>query len=183
MSLGVRLVSLVLLFPLSALAGIFGEGFSSSLLGGPPAIRYRAFTIYTAQEACAESALPAEFRVRPNPLRMRLGDRVHRTNVERNPSELIIEAYGEDGEFLPAVPIIVSTVDVQNVTVSRSDWDYFEAVRDGEDELVIAWACRTPNGVQLEARVSIIVASSDVPPTDRREDALLDKFRRTSCCS
>jgi hypothetical protein len=155
---------LLFLFPLSALAGIFGEGFSSSVLGGPSDIRYRAFTIYTAQEACAESKLPAVLRVRPNPLEMTIGDRIHRTNVERNPSELIIEAYGEHGEFLPGVPIIVSTVDVQNVTASRSDWDYLEAVREGEDELVVGWACKTSDGVPLEARVRIVVESSDVPP-------------------
>lgn len=158
-----RVASLLVLFPLSALAGIFGEGYSSSALGGPSDIRYRAFTIYTAQEVCAESKLPAVLRVRPSPLEMRIGDRIHRTNVGRNPSELIIEAYGENGEFLPAVPVIVSTVDVQNVTASRADWDYLEAVSEGEDELVVSWACTTPEGLPLEARVRIIVKNLDVP--------------------
>ena len=86
--------------------------------------------------------------------------------MKRNSSELIIEAYRDDGKFLPAVPIIVTTVDVQNVMTTRSDWDYLEAIREGEDELVISWACRTPDGVPLEARVRIVVGSSNISPTD-----------------
>lgn len=140
-------------------AGQFGEGYSSAEPGAPSDLHYRAFTIYTAQEACAQSAMPSEFRVRPDPLRLAIGDRIHRSNVNRHPSELVIEAYGPRGEFLPSVPIIVSTMDLQNVTRTRSDWDYFEAAAEGEDELVVAWACGTPDGAPVQTRVRLIVSA------------------------
>jgi hypothetical protein len=156
-TLYLRLGCMALLFPLSALAGTFAEGFSSSVLGGPADLRYRAFTIYTGQEACAEAKQPAELSVRPSPIEMSIGDQIHRSNVDRAPSELIIEAYGEAGEFLPAVPIVVSIVDSQGVTGSRSDWDYFEAIAQGAAELVVGWRCKTPSGEPLTASVRIVV--------------------------
>lgn len=157
------LASVALLLPVSALAGHFGEGYSSAEKGAPSDIYYRAFTIYTQQEACAISARPAELRVFPSPLILKVGDRIHRTNVEMNPGDLIVEAYAEDGEFLPAVPIIVYTIDRQNVVSARSDWDYLEAMREGEDELVVAWACGSADGPPLEARVRLVVTADDSP--------------------
>ena len=154
---------LALLVPAPGMTGHFGEGYSSSVPGGPADIRYRAFTLYTAQEACARSPHPDRLQVRPEPLIFKVGDRLHRSNVENRVSELIIEAYGADGEFLSAVPILVSTSDRQNVTAARSDWDYLEAVREGEDELVVAWACPTPDGLPLEKRVRLIVHAGDAP--------------------
>lgn len=153
--------ALSFLVPLSVLAGTFGEGYSSATPGGPAAIYFRAFTIHTEREACAKSANPVELRVYPNPLLLKIGDRIHRSNVDTRPSELVVEAYGENGEFLPALPIAVSTMDLQNVTTSRSDWDYLEAVREGEDELVVAWACAGRNGVPIVTRVRIIVRPGD----------------------
>ncbi len=152
--------------PLAATAGIFGEGYSSAEPGAPSAIHFRAFTIYTGAEACRGSPVPVELRVLPSPLRMSVGDRIHRSNVDRHPSELVIEAYDKDGAFLPAVPIVVATVEVQNVVGSRSDWDYFEALREGEDELVVGWACSAANGTPVEARVRILVTSSNANAVD-----------------
>ena len=152
---------LMLILPISAIAGFFGEGYSSMAPGGPSDISFRAFTIYTQQEACEKSAHPTELRIIPNPLILKIGDRIHRSNVNVHQSELVIEAYGKSGDFLPAVPIIVSMNDVQNVTVSRSDWDYFEAIHAGQGELVAAWACDTRDGRQLEARVRLIVTSGN----------------------
>ncbi len=157
-SIGSWIVLLLLHMP--AFAGAFGEGYSSTVPGGSANINFRAFTIYTRQEACEKSPFPSELRVLPNPLILKIGDRVHRSNVSNESSELSVEAYGSSGEFLPAVPIIVSTADVQNVTASRSDWDYLEAVREGEGELVVSWACTSPDGQQLEARVQIIVTTN-----------------------
>lgn len=135
----------------------FGEGYSSAAPGGPAAIHFRAFTIYTGQEACAKSPKPAELRIVPNPLQLQVGDRIHRSNGDAHVSELVIEAYDEDGSFLPSVPIIVNRIDVQSALASRSDWDYLEAIRAGEDELVVYWACPAPDGSAVEARIRIFV--------------------------
>ena len=150
---------LFLATPVAVAGETFGEGYSSTEPGGPSAIYFRAFTIYKGKEACEKSPLPVEFRIFPNPLRMKVGDRIHRSNVHDNPSELVIEAYDKDGVFLPAVPIVVDTIDAQHVTGSRSDWDYFEAIREGEAELVVGWACATPDGVPVEKRLRILVTS------------------------
>lgn len=155
--------SLALLSPLTVFAGDFGEGYSSMIPNGPSDIRIRAFTIYSNQEACDLSAVVAEFRVYPNPLILNIGERIHRTNDNTQTSELVIEAYGTNGEFLPSVPVRLSTMDIQQVTATRSDWDYLEAVREGEDDLIVQWACATSNGVHPLAKVRIIVNSENSP--------------------
>jgi hypothetical protein len=141
----------------AAAGGVFGEGYSSAEPGGTAAIHFRVFTIYTGQEACEKSPVPTELRILPNPLRLNVGDRIHRTNGDEHASELVIEAYDKDGLFLPSVPIVVNLIDVQSVVVSRSDWDYFEAIRAGEDELVVGWACPGPDGSPVEVRIRILV--------------------------
>lgn len=146
------------LLPLSVHAGVFGEGYSSSAPGTPASISYRIFTIYTRQEVCEESATPSELRILPNPILLKIGDRIHRSNTDSQVSELVVEAYGPSGEFIPAVPIIVSTVDVQNVTSTRADLDYLEAVKPGEDDLEVSWACPEPTGRGVAAQVRIIVS-------------------------
>ena len=157
MKVAINLTGLGCLLPCACLAGVFGEGFSSAVQGGPSDISLRAFTIYTLQEACEESAVPAELRIQPDPLALKVGDRIHRANVDPDQSELIIEA----GEFLPAVPVVVSIIDLVGVTQSRSDWSYFEAIRVGEDVIVVAWPCTQPGEPWLEARVRLVVASED----------------------
>jgi hypothetical protein len=73
---------------------------------------------------------------------------------------LIVEAYGASGQFLPTVPIVVSTLDLDGVIDNRSDWDYFEAIAEGEAELVVGWACQPAGGTPLRASVRIVVESS-----------------------
>jgi hypothetical protein len=70
-------------------------------------------------------------------------------------AELLADLH--DGLFLPSVPIVVNLIDVESVVVSRSDWDYFEAIRAGEDELAVGWACPGPGGSPVEARIGILV--------------------------
>lgn len=129
--------------------------------GAPAEIQFRAFTIYTGAEECKKSRQPAELRVHPDLLRLKVGDRVHRTNVNRHKSELVIEAYSEDGEFLSAIPIFVSTIDNSNVTRSRSDWDYLEAIKAGEADLVVGWACSSPGGKPVRTHVHVIVTNQN----------------------
>ena len=160
------LTVLLLAVPPAAIAGIFGEGYSSAKPGAPSAVYFRAFTIYTGQEACEKSPVPVELRIFPNPLQMSVGDRIHRSNVDEHPSELVIEAYDKDGAFLPAVPVVVNTIDAQNVVGARSDWDYFEAIREGEAELVVGWACAAPDGEPVEARIRILITSGNAEALD-----------------
>lgn len=161
MKVAIKLAGLGCFLPCACLAGVFAEGFSSKVAAGPSDIGLRAFTIFTLQEACERSAVPAELRILPNPLVLKIGDRIHRSNASANQSGLIIEAYGHDGEFLPAVPVIVSTMDVQGITESRSDWNFLEAVRVGEDDIVVAWPCTQPDEPWLEARARLVVVSDD----------------------
>ena len=133
----------------------FAEGYSSPEPGLPAAIYYRAFTIYIMQEACEASPVPAEMKVRPDPLRLNIGDRVART--ER--TALIIEAYNGDGRFIPAIPTIVDISDPDNIIDTRSDWDYLEAIAEGRAELTVKWACRDDEAQAVEATVPIVVES------------------------
>jgi len=130
----------------TANASVFAEGYSSPEPGSSSKIYFRAFTIYTAQDACDKSPKPSDLRISPNPFRMRVGDRIHHSGLNVRPSDFVIEAYDEHGMFLPSVPIIVNIIDTNNVTASRSDWDYFEAINEGEAKLTASWLCSTTDG-------------------------------------
>lgn len=137
-------------------AGSFGEGYSSATPNAPARIHYRAFTIYTAEEACAKSPTPARLTILPARLSLRIGDRLYR----HEGNELIIEAYDETGRFLSAVPILVDVFAEEGVVTGRSDWDYLEATAEGEGELRVRWGCPSDTPIEQRARISIKTKSS-----------------------
>lgn len=140
-------------------AEIFGEGYSSLEPGAPADVRYRAFTVYTLEEECAGHPRPARLTAFPDPVRLSIGDRIHRTNVSPQQSELVIEAYDASERFLPSVPIALDIADGQRTVESRSDWDYLEAVREGKGGLRISWLCPNPDDAAIEAHVRIMVSA------------------------
>lgn len=156
----IALILLVLLIPSFATAEIFGEGFSSATPNTSADIRFRAFTIYSLESACVGSIAVEKLSIMPNPLFLTVGDRIYRSNVNALTSEIIIEAFGKNGEFLPSVPLIISINDDQNAIISRSDWDYFEAIREGEARLITSWACASQNVQEVEASARIIVTDN-----------------------
>jgi hypothetical protein len=114
-----------------------GEGYSSEAKGTPAEIYHRAFSLGNWQGICAESKFPTKIRVLPNPVQLRVGDRLKLG--ER--SALIVEATDSKGKFLGHVPIMV---DIRNPSLSfqgRGDWDYLKAVRQGRAMLRIHTAC------------------------------------------
>lgn len=155
----VGLALLVLAAQPAASAGRFAEGYSSAEPGAPSEVYHRAFTIYSLKEACGESLRPGTFRISPDPIHMRVGDRVHHSSPQGRPSDLVIEAFDAQGGFLPSLPIIVDVTGRDGVVASRSDWEYFEAARAGEDELRVTWACATQDGEPGEASVRILITS------------------------
>lgn len=157
MKTSILIAALSILVPIPASARTFGEGYTSAEPGGHADVRFRAFSVPMWPQMCDESPRPVELRVLPNPIVMSIGDRIHRSNVTTRESELIIEAYGQDGEFQPQVPITISTTGLHGILDSRSDWDYMEAVATGEDELVVSWICDSGDGAPVQARVPMIV--------------------------
>lgn len=128
-------LSLLLCAPASAFT--FAEGYSSAAKGASARLYYRSFTIYTGEDACAHSAVPASFTIHADPLDLRVGGRIHRNGE----SELVIEAYDAEGTFLPSVPVVVNVVADSNVIESRADQDYFEALAAGEGQVTVSWFC------------------------------------------
>lgn len=139
-----RLAYLVLAISAASAANTFAfaEGYSSREPGTSAEIWYREFTIYIAKEACARSPIPTRIRVALNRPSVSIGERIHRTSA----SELIIEAYAEDGRFLPRVPLTVNVDAPLDVGKSRADWDYFEATGIGEVKVTATWLCGDVSG-------------------------------------
>lgn len=142
-----------------ALGDHFAEGYSSVAPDVPAELRFRAFTLDSMREACSSLATPSRLRIQPDPLLLKVGDRIHRSNASESAGELVIEAYGADGRFLPRVPVMVATAGETGVTDARSDWDYFEAMRAGEGELIVSSPCAAVNDIAIEAKVRIIVSA------------------------
>lgn len=116
------------------------------------------FSLGTIQEVCEGSPIPSEFRIRPNPIRLRVGDRIHRTA----PGEIIVEAYDARGNFLPSIPVATGVLELnenQNVIGTRADWDYFEAMAEGEAEFGVNFRCQSTDGSFIQSEVRILVTA------------------------
>ncbi len=140
-------------------AAIFAEGYSSAVQSTAADIRFRAFTLYSREAACNVAPAIAEIKVLPDPIRLQVGERIHRSNVTNIVTELIVEAYNSDGEFVPGVPIIVELLDNNGVTATRSDWNYLEAQQAGVAELLVRPACLS-SAETGHARVQILVTAT-----------------------
>lgn len=135
----------------------FGEGWSSENQGESASIYYRAFTIYTGEEACEESGRPVELRVPPSPIWLRVSERLYRSESSDASAELVVDAYDSEGRFLSRVPIIVNVIDPSGLMIGRSDWDYIEATKPGEALLRFSWLCSTADGEPISAERTIVV--------------------------
>jgi hypothetical protein len=71
-----------------------------------------------------------------------IGERIRRTSA----SELIVEAYDQDGHFLPRIPILVNVDAPLDVVRTRADWDYLEAKGVGKVKVTGTWLCGNVNG-------------------------------------
>ena len=142
------LAVVMLVTPASAWAWHFAEGFSSAMPDSPANIHSRAFTIYGGQEACDISPTPAEFRVRPASIKLKVGERILR-------SDLTIEAYDMGGNFLPSIPIVVQILGSVNLLISYSYWDYAEAVGVGKGKMLIGWRCSSEHPIQAWVEITV----------------------------
>lgn len=146
----------------SAIAQVFGfgEGWSSENQGDPASIHYRAFTIYTGEEACEKSGRLAELRAPPSAILLRVGDRLYRSESSNASAELAVDAYDSEGRFLSRVPIVVNLIDPSELMSGRSDWDYIEATKPGEALLKFSWLCPTEDGQPISVERPILVTEN-----------------------
>lgn len=157
---------LPLLFPA---LGSCQEGYSSAQPSVPANIYYRAFTIYTLQEACEKSPKVSTLSIRLPNTRIQVGDRI-KTNApdDSTVSDLVIEAFDAEGHFLPSVPVHVGagsqgrTVDFDPGIIYRdASMDYWEARLPGKFDLEVSWACSHDAQSVVQDSVTIDVVGSD----------------------
>ena len=129
----------------------FAEGYSSELPGEPARISNRAFTIYTKQDVCLASDTPTRFQLHQSAISLKVGDKIYRGGR----TTLVIEAYGEDGRFLPKVPIELLVIQESDILASRSDWDYLEALNEGTAEILIRGSCTGEQNIDVRIMVNI----------------------------
>jgi hypothetical protein len=130
---------ILVLTPLGAIAWSFAEGYTSATVDAVAPTGYRAFTTITGPEACDISPEPGGFRIKPDTIELKVGDRLYR-------DKLVIEAYSRNGEFLPTVPIVIDIVDTDEVLAGRSEWNYAKATKPGSATLLISWLCGSVRG-------------------------------------
>ena len=139
------------------------EGYSSTEPSKPANIYSRTFTIYTLQEACAESPPVAEIKLRLPGTTIQVGDRIHTNHPDDSVvSDLIIEAFDKEGTFLPGVPVSVGAGSIgrtlsfdPGIIYRDSSMDYWEARKPGEFEIGTSWLCAT--SVETSVTDTIVV--------------------------
>lgn len=125
--------------PVNADSWHLGEGYSSQGQGLPAEIYYRQFTLSDWQDICAKAPFPTAIKMRPNPIRLRVGQK-----LRLGPhSDVSVEAVNGRGIFLKRVPISVEVDDPHGTVHSRDDWDYLKAIRKGRAKLTVHAYCGT----------------------------------------
>ncbi len=110
------------------------EGFSSGERGSAASLANRAFTIYTAEDACASSMIPAGFQVNLFNASLQPGDRIYFEDI-------IVDAFDDFDQFLPRIPIQIVVMAEAGKLRSRSDWDYVEVEDAGPITLLAQFYC------------------------------------------
>lgn len=146
------------------------EGFSSAEPSIPANIYYRAFTIITLQEECEKSPEVSKITLRLANTTIEVGDRVHSNSPDDSTvSDLVIEAFDDEGNFLPSVPVHVGagsqgrTIDYDpGVIYKDASMEYWEARKPGKFDIGAIWACSSnPQKVVGDTVTIQVVESSD----------------------
>lgn len=141
-------ILLILFLPVAAFCD---EGYSSATLSSFANVYSRAFTIYTHVEACGKAPEVSEIEINYPKEIIKVGDRIQANSSDDSiVSDFIINAFDEDGNFLPSVPIFVyvnlpvSTLDSGPEVIYRdSSINYWEARKTGEFSIEVVWACQS----------------------------------------
>jgi hypothetical protein len=160
----------LLLLSFFPVVAVCQEGYSSAQPSIPARIYYRVFTIYTHQEACEKSPKVSVISLRLPSTRMRVGDKIKTNSPDDSiVSDLVIEAFDEDGNFLPAVPVYVmavsqgKTIDYDPGILYRDgSMDYWEARSPGKFDIGVSWACPSSpqNVVQDSVTIEVVDAEN-----------------------
>lgn len=110
------------------------EGYSAKELGAPATLGKEAFTIDTAQDACDLAAIPSSLKISLPNTTPRLGDKIYLEDIS-------IEAYDENENFLPELPVLVKVLSQPDMLMARSDWDYVEVYAIGYATFMVHFYC------------------------------------------
>ncbi len=162
-----QLFSLVLLILSKSALG--AEGYSSPSLGSPAKLSYRAFTIYTGQEACEKTPEVASLRIRLNRQMLRVGDKLQAYYLnDAEESDLIIEAFDLAGNFIPSVPISAEAFSIgrtanydPGIIYMNSSMNFWEARKPGHFAVTTRWYCGAPGSDGIRDEVIIEVREQE----------------------
>lgn len=155
------------LLPISAL-GI--EGYSSPDISSPAKLSYRAFTIYTGQEACNNSPDISSIKLRVSFETITIGDKLQAYGSnDSDPTDLTILAFDSEGNFVPNVPVYVHAYSIgrteendPGIIYIDSSINYWEARKSGEFAISVRWLCAEPDsGGVMDTVVLKVVERED----------------------
>lgn len=110
------------------------EGFSAEERSSLASLENRIFTAESALEACANSSIPASLKISLVNDSLVIGDKL-------NFEDILVEAFDESGDFLPSVPVIVSTLSQDGMLSAHPDWEYVEVFSYGFATLMVSTYC------------------------------------------
>lgn len=125
------------------------EGFSAEERSSLASLRNRFFTAESALEACDDSSIPASLEISLVNASLVIGDKL-------NFEDILVEAFDENGDFLPAAPVIVSALAQDGMLSAHPDWEYVEVSSYGYATLMVHSYCK--QSPQAGASITFSVA-------------------------
>jgi hypothetical protein len=150
---------------LVAPAAVCEEGHSSAQPSAPATIHSRAFTIHTLQDACDDSPTVSSLVLTLRSTRIHVGDRINTNTVDNaSVSDLIIEAFDADGNFVPSVPVYVGATSQgktqeydPGIVYKDASMDYWEARLPGKFDIEAGWLCVSDTQQAVRDKVTVEV--------------------------
>ena len=113
---------------------VMAEGFSAEEQGFPALLGNGIFSSDSGQEACANSLIPASIEVSLVNPNLVIGERLYFEDI-------IIEAFNEDGEFLPFLPVIIAAISQDGMLAFQPNWEYVQVSSFGYATLMASFYC------------------------------------------
>jgi hypothetical protein len=109
-------------------------GYSSGQQGNSASLLKSAYVPEVKEEECSQSPTPSSLEISLSNPDLIPGDRIYL-------DDFIIEAFDENGNFLPEVPVLVWAMAQEGMLESNSNSDYVEIYSYGSATFAADWYC------------------------------------------
>ena len=116
------------------------SGYSANEQGQAASLFKGSFDPEAKEQECSQATKPSSLEIRLSNPDLSVGDRIYL-------DDFIIEAFDDNGNLIPEVPILVYVLSQDGMLETDSNWDYVEIFSYGHADFFAEYYCRESPGM------------------------------------